>query len=141
MKNGILNPSRIVEDELVKYTVSLPILPSMFDNNFFPLLNDCDWLIKICQHATNDCDWWIQTICFLRLELTVNSHKIVLQVVDMRWGVPEHASDNHSTTDLCINEILKCQELSAGPNFVVRDLSAYCLCVQLRYQSQVRVNV
>ena len=42
------------------------------------------------------------------------------QIVDMRWGVPEQASDNHSTTDLCIQEIKKCQEVSVGPNFVVR---------------------
>lgn len=37
----------------------------------------------------------------------------------MRWGVPEQASNNHSTTDLCINEIQKCKQVSAGPNFVV----------------------
>jgi len=43
----------------------------------------------------------------------------VAQVVDMRWGVPEHASDSHSTTELCLQEINKCQEVSAGPNFVV----------------------
>ena len=41
------------------------------------------------------------------------------QVVDMRWGVPEQASNNHSTTDLCISEIQKCKKVSAGPNFVV----------------------
>ena len=39
--------------------------------------------------------------------------------MDMRWGVPEQASDNHSTTELCLQEILKCQEVSVGPNFVV----------------------
>ena len=40
--------------------------------------------------------------------------------MDMRWGVPEQASDNHSTTELCLQEIIKCQEVSVGPNFVVR---------------------
>ena len=45
------------------------------------------------------------------------------QIVDMRWGVPEQASDNHSTTDLCLHEIHKCQEVSVGPNFVVLILS------------------
>ena len=43
----------------------------------------------------------------------------IIQVVDMRWGVPEEASDNHSTTDLCLQEIDKCKEVSAGPCFVV----------------------
>ena len=50
------------------------------------------------------------------------------QVVDMRWGVPEQAADNHSTTDLCIQEIKKCQEVSVGPNFVVREKSALSIC-------------
>ena len=48
------------------------------------------------------------------------------QVVDMRWGVPEQAADNHSTTDLCIQEIKKCQEVSVGPNFVVCEKSNLC---------------
>ena len=47
---------------------------------------------------------------------------LYVQVVDMRWGVPEQASDNHSTTELCIQEIKKCQQVSVGPNFVVRIL-------------------
>ena len=37
----------------------------------------------------------------------------------MRWGVPEQAADNHSTTELCLQEIMKCQEVSVGPSFVV----------------------
>ncbi|KAI6228770.1 hypothetical protein M3Y99_01185600 [Aphelenchoides fujianensis] len=41
------------------------------------------------------------------------------QVVDMRWGVRDEATDDHKTTDLCINEIHNCQRLSVGPNFVV----------------------
>ncbi|XP_033747062.1 NACHT and WD repeat domain-containing protein 2-like [Pecten maximus] len=40
------------------------------------------------------------------------------QVVDMRWGVRDEASDDHSTTDLCLKEIDLCQKLSTGPNFV-----------------------
>ena len=43
----------------------------------------------------------------------------------MRWGVPEEASDNHSTADLCVQEIRKCQEVSIGPCFVVRPVSLY----------------
>ncbi|XP_069134939.1 NACHT domain- and WD repeat-containing protein 1-like [Argopecten irradians] len=40
------------------------------------------------------------------------------QVVDMRWGVRDEASDDHSTTDLCLKELDMCQKLSTGPNFV-----------------------
>lgn len=41
------------------------------------------------------------------------------QLVDMRWGVRDEATDDHMTTILCLQEIAKCQELSMGPNFVV----------------------
>lgn len=40
----------------------------------------------------------------------------------MRWGVPEQAADNHSTTELCLQEIQRCREVSLGPNFVVRSI-------------------
>ncbi|KAL9966270.1 hypothetical protein ACROYT_G024319 [Oculina patagonica] len=40
------------------------------------------------------------------------------QVVDMRWGVRDDATDTHMTTELCLGEIKACQEISIGPNFV-----------------------
>lgn len=49
--------------------------------------------------------------------------KINLQVVDMRWGVRDEATDDHMTTELCMREIENCQRLSMGPNFVVRNNS------------------
>uniref|UniRef100_A0A1I7RSF5 WD_REPEATS_REGION domain-containing protein n=1 Tax=Bursaphelenchus xylophilus TaxID=6326 RepID=A0A1I7RSF5_BURXY len=47
------------------------------------------------------------------------THGLDFQVVDMRWGVRDEATDDHMTTNLCINEIHNCQRLSMGPNFVV----------------------
>lgn len=44
----------------------------------------------------------------------------MFQVVDMRWGVRDEATDDHMTSYLCLNEIDNCQRLSLGPNFVVR---------------------
>lgn len=44
---------------------------------------------------------------------------IFFQVVDMRWGVRDEATDDHMTTELCMKEIENCQRLSMGPNFVV----------------------
>ncbi|KAL3870807.1 hypothetical protein ACJMK2_038847 [Sinanodonta woodiana] len=40
------------------------------------------------------------------------------QVVDMRWGVHDTATDSHTGTELCQKEIKLCQNLSTGPNFV-----------------------
>uniref|UniRef100_A0A8R1E377 NACHT domain-containing protein n=2 Tax=Caenorhabditis japonica TaxID=281687 RepID=A0A8R1E377_CAEJA len=47
------------------------------------------------------------------------THGLDFQVVDMRWGVRDEATDDHMTTKLCINEIANCQRLSVGANFVV----------------------
>ena len=41
------------------------------------------------------------------------------QVVDMRWGIREEATDDHLMTELCMRELTTCQKLSTGPNFVV----------------------
>ncbi|CAH1801226.1 unnamed protein product [Owenia fusiformis] len=46
------------------------------------------------------------------------NHNIEFQVVDMRWGVPRHDTDDHSDTDVCLEEINNCRRLSCGPNFV-----------------------
>ncbi len=42
------------------------------------------------------------------------------QVVDMRWGVRDEATDDHMTTDLCLREVDLCMKISTGPCFVVR---------------------
>lgn len=45
------------------------------------------------------------------------------QVVDMRWGVRDESTDDHSTLELCLKELKACQDLSTGPNFVVNRLN------------------
>jgi hypothetical protein len=49
-------------------------------------------------------------------------HGLEFQVVDMRWGVRDEATDDHKTTELCMQEIDNCQRVSVGPNFVVNFL-------------------
>nr|XP_002741812.1 PREDICTED: leucine-rich repeat and WD repeat-containing protein KIAA1239-like [Saccoglossus kowalevskii] len=46
------------------------------------------------------------------------NYGLEFQVVDMRWGVRDEATDDHMTSQLCMNEIKACQKLSTGPNFV-----------------------
>lgn len=45
-------------------------------------------------------------------------HGLDFQVVDMRWGVRDEATDDHQTVTLCSREIDTCQRVSVGPNFV-----------------------
>ena len=40
------------------------------------------------------------------------------QVVDMRWGVRDEATNDHRTNELCLKEIVTCQKLSTGPSFI-----------------------
>ncbi|ESO97320.1 hypothetical protein LOTGIDRAFT_114992 [Lottia gigantea] len=40
------------------------------------------------------------------------------QVVDMRWGVRDEATDDHMTTELCLKEVDLCNKISTGPSFV-----------------------
>eukprot|EP00043_Microstomoeca_roanoka_P010733 m.101794 g.101794 ORF g.101794 m.101794 type:complete len:2172 (-) comp14987_c1_seq1:97-6612(-) len=40
------------------------------------------------------------------------------QVVDMRWGIRDESTNDHKTTEICMEEIQQCQERSLGPNFV-----------------------
>lgn len=45
--------------------------------------------------------------------------KLDFQLVDMRWGIKDSASLDHSTEKICLREIRNCMNVSAGPNFVV----------------------
>ena len=36
------------------------------------------------------------------------------QVVDMRWGVRDEMTNEHVTTELCMQELATCQQLSIG---------------------------
>ncbi|XP_041349492.1 NACHT and WD repeat domain-containing protein 2-like [Gigantopelta aegis] len=40
------------------------------------------------------------------------------QVVDMRWGVRDEATDDHMAAELCLKELDLCKKLSTGPCFV-----------------------
>ncbi|VDK17375.1 unnamed protein product [Anisakis simplex] len=72
-------------------------------------------------------------------EFCRETHGLDFQVVDMRWGVRDEATDDHMTTKLCMTEIANCQRLSVGPNFVVflcqkygyRPLPSEILCTEL----------
>ncbi|KAH3837293.1 hypothetical protein DPMN_110678 [Dreissena polymorpha] len=44
-------------------------------------------------------------------------------MVDMRWGVTNEVQNDHMTSTCCLKEIRNCQNVSIGPNFVVRTIS------------------
>ena len=54
-----------------------------------------------------------------RLRLYCQERGYQFQVVDMRWGISDESTNDHMATELCLQEITNCQQLSTGPNFVV----------------------
>ena len=53
-----------------------------------------------------------------KLEKYCSSEGYILQIVDMRWGIFESASNEQLTTDICLDEIRLAKELSNGPFFI-----------------------
>ncbi|XP_048740917.2 NACHT and WD repeat domain-containing protein 2-like [Ostrea edulis] len=60
---------------------------------------------------------WMEK-AYPRLKQYCRSRGYEFQVVDMRWGVRDEATDDHRGTELCLRELQLCQKLSTGPNFV-----------------------
>ncbi|XP_069135457.1 NACHT and WD repeat domain-containing protein 2-like [Argopecten irradians] len=60
---------------------------------------------------------WMQE-AYPQLRTYCQTRGYEFQVVDMRWGIREDASDDHTTFDLCMTELRLCQQLSTGPNFI-----------------------
>ncbi|XP_014808284.1 PREDICTED: NACHT domain- and WD repeat-containing protein 1 [Calidris pugnax] len=46
-------------------------------------------------------------------------HGLMLEVIDLRWGVSELVDSDPRNTQLSLEEIEACQKLSAGPTFIV----------------------
>ena len=65
----------------------------------------------------------LMEIAYPKLDTFCKSLGFDFQVVDMRWGVREDATDDHTTTELCLKELHACQKVSTGPYFVV--ITAY----------------
>lgn len=62
------------------------------------------------------------------------------QVVDMRWGIRDEATDDHMTTELCLKELRLCQKLSTGPNFVVRHF-LFLYFQNMREQNEKKLTI
>ncbi len=48
-------------------------------------------------------------------------------IVDLRWGIREHATDDHRTTDICLSEIDKCisSTIFGAPCFIYLGFDRY----------------
>ncbi|HOT97085.1 MAG TPA: AAA family ATPase [bacterium] len=56
---------------------------------------------------------------FPRLKELCTRHGARFQPIDLRWGISEEANLSQETTNICLNEIRRCQEASPRLNFVI----------------------
>jgi hypothetical protein len=84
----------------------------IFENNFLDTLVERNMLMEEI---------------YPKLKEFCRGYMLEFQVVDMRWGVRDEATDEHKTADLCMSELSACQKLSLGPNFVVSNFFYFIL--------------
>jgi len=56
---------------------------------------------------------------FPRLKELCTRHGARFQPIDLRWGISEEAQLSQETTNICLNEIRRCQQASPRLNFVI----------------------
>lgn len=61
----------------------------------------------------------LQKHVFPKLRDLCMQHGCRFQAIDLRWGVSEEASHDQQTMKICLEEIRRCQRVSARPNFIV----------------------
>jgi WD40 repeat protein len=61
----------------------------------------------------------LQRDVFPRLEHYCLVRGFQFQAIDLRWGVPGEAGRDHSTMQICFDELRRAQEVSPRPNFLV----------------------
>lgn len=61
----------------------------------------------------------LQERVFPRLRNLCEAHGCRFQAVDLRWGVSEEAALDQQTMKICLGEIIRCQQVSPRPNFII----------------------
>ncbi|HRF96478.1 MAG TPA: DUF4062 domain-containing protein, partial [Aggregatilineales bacterium] len=61
----------------------------------------------------------LQNHVFPRLRQWCRGRGVTFQAIDLRWGVSEEAGLNQRATDVCLNEISRCQKSTKRPNFLL----------------------
>ncbi|KAJ8304435.1 hypothetical protein KUTeg_018018 [Tegillarca granosa] len=74
-------------------------------------------MFLICFHTANERNILMEQ-AYPKIKSYCQDKGYEFQVVDMRWGVRDEATDDHMTTELCLRELKKCKEVSTGPYFV-----------------------
>jgi len=61
----------------------------------------------------------LQEDVFPRLRAWCRTKGVTFQAIDLRWGISQEAGLNQRATDVCLNEIARCQKSTMRPNFLL----------------------
>ena len=56
---------------------------------------------------------------FPYLRAYCQEHGASFQAIDLRWGVSEEAGRDQQALKICLGEIVRCQEVTPRPNFLI----------------------
>ena len=74
-----------------------------------------------------------------KLKKICSEKGLEFQVLDLRWGVTDDVINDHQVSQLCLDEVVNCQKLSCGPNFVVRarsqDIKKFIMLLSLIFNN------
>lgn len=99
------------------------LMKNLLKGDFRHLPQDRSQTVRIFLSSTftdthEERDYLIENIFPKLRQYCKKEYGLDFQIIDMRWGIPHEATNNHSTTTICINEVKNCQKLSIGPNFI-----------------------
>uniref|UniRef100_A0A8C6N301 NACHT and WD repeat domain containing 1 n=1 Tax=Mus spicilegus TaxID=10103 RepID=A0A8C6N301_MUSSI len=60
----------------------------------------------------------LQCTAYPEVQSFCQRHGLAFEVVDLRWGIPNTQATDYLTTELCLEELERCQKTSIGPAFV-----------------------
>lgn len=60
----------------------------------------------------------LQCTAYPEVQSFCQKHGLAFEAVDLRWGIPNTQATDYLTTELCLEELERCQKTSVGPAFV-----------------------
>ncbi len=70
----------------------------------------------------------LQEFVYPRLRQLCAKHNSSFQAIDLRWGISAEAGLNQRATEVCLNEIARCQRVTDRPNFLLLMGDRYGWC-------------
>ncbi|XP_015742924.1 NACHT domain- and WD repeat-containing protein 1 [Python bivittatus] len=61
----------------------------------------------------------LMEMAYPEVQVFCQKHGLMFEIIDLRWGTFDHMGTGHTSTQLFLEEIKRCQKLSVGSSFIV----------------------